>query len=93
MASDDLPFMSEMVKNTCGSLTTIFDKVLTHMYSTVYHNEASKKTGPINTVRFVFAIDELYSESIKEREDEKVKLQKAAPIGGNKSGSNVKKNE
>jgi hypothetical protein len=78
MSSDDLPFMSEMVKNTCGSLTTLMEKVLSHMYSTIYHNEESRKTGPRpkSTVRFLFTSEELYSETIKEREDEKVKLQK-----------------
>ena len=89
LSNDDLPFMSEMVKNTCGSLTTLMSKVLLHLYSIVYHNESSLKMGPRppSTVRFQFAADELYSDTMKAREDEKVRLQKTASnSGGNSSG-------
>jgi hypothetical protein len=87
--SDSLPFMSEMMKNTCGALTTLMEKVLLHMYSTVYHNESSLKMGPRpnSTVRFSFQTDELYSESMKDREDAQVLLQKSSPAGKNGSGS------
>jgi hypothetical protein len=88
MSNDDLPFMSEMVKNTCESLTTLMGKVLLHLYSTVYHKKSSKRQGPepASTVRFMFDPEELYSENIKDREDEKVKLQKTVVNNGG-SGS------
>ena len=87
VSSDDLPYMSEMVKNTCGSLTTLMGKVLLHMYSIVYHNDAAIKNGPFaaSRVRFKFATDELYSEDMKYREDEMVKLQKASTDSGGKA--------
>jgi hypothetical protein len=87
VSSDDLPYMSEMVKNTCGSLTTLMEKVLLHMYSIVYHNDAAIKNGPLaaSRVRFKFATDELYSEDMKYREDEMVKLQKASTDSGGKA--------
>ena len=79
MSGDDLPYMSEMVKNTCGVLTTLMTKVLLHMYSTVYHNEKSREQGPRppSCVRFMFNSEELYSESMRTREDQQVKLQKS----------------
>ena len=88
VSSDGLPYMSEMVKNTCGSLTTLMDKVLIHMYSIVYHNDTATNNGPLSAsrVRFKFATDELYSDDMKNREDEMVNLQKAST----NSGSNAK---
>jgi hypothetical protein len=79
IGNDDLPFSSEMVKNTCESLTKLMGKVLLHMYSTVYHEEKSRIMGPVPTssVRFMFETEELYSESMRLREDERVRLQKA----------------
>jgi hypothetical protein len=81
LSSDDLPFCSELVKNTCESLTRLMGKVLLHMYSTVYHEDLSRDRGPVSSrkVRFVFTEEELYSENIKEREDEKTILQKPPP--------------
>ena len=81
MSNDDLPFSSEMVKNTCESLTTLMQKVLLHMYSTVYHEDDAKRTGAVSAskVRFMFATEELYSESMRIREDDKVRLQKTTP--------------
>ena len=81
MSSDDLPFCSELVKNTCESLTRLMGKVLLHMYSTVYHESLSRERGPVSNrmVRFVFTEEELYSVNIKDREDEKTLLQKPAP--------------
>ena len=89
MTGDDLPFMSEMVKNTCGSLTTLMTKVLLHLYSTVYHNESSRISGPQppTTVRFMFTAEELYSQSMKQREDDMVKLQKSAASTSKSSSS------
>jgi hypothetical protein len=80
MSGDDLPYMSEMVKNTCGVLTTLMTKVLLHMYSTVYHNEKSREQGPRppSCVRFMFTAEDLYSADMKKREDEQVKLQKVS---------------
>ena len=53
----------------------------------MYHKTASKKVGPrlASTVRFVFEIEELYSQNMKEREDEKVALQKKDTANGGKS--------
>ena len=88
--SDGLPFMSEMMKNTCGALTTLMNKVLLHMYSTVYYNEISLKMGPrpASTVRFNFNTDELYSDNMKRREDEMVQLRKSEKATVSKSSSN-----
>ena len=87
LSNDALPFISEMVKNTCVNLTSLMEKVLLHTYCTVYHKTASKKVGPrlASTVRFVFEIEELYSQNMKEREDEKVALQKKDTANGGKS--------
>jgi hypothetical protein len=93
MSGEDLPFMSEMVKNTCGSLTTLMAKVLLHLYSTIYHNESSRALGPRppSTVRFMFNAEELYSESMKQREDEMVHLQKSSDSTGKASTGKVSK--
>jgi hypothetical protein len=87
ISNDDLPFSSEMVKNTCESLTSIMSKVLLHMYSTVYHGEYSKRIGLVsgNRVRFRFNTEELYSENMKNREDEKTMLQKTAAVNSDSS--------
>jgi hypothetical protein len=91
--SDGLPFMSEMMKNTCGALTTLMNKVLLHMYSTVYYNEISLKMGPrpASTVRFNFQTDELYSESMRDREDEQIRLHKSS--SSNTNGNTSSKNK
>jgi hypothetical protein len=87
MTVEDLPFSSEMVKNTCESLLTLMRKVLLHTYSAVYYEEHAAKIGPVatNTVQFVFAAEELYSEAMKLREDEKTVLQKGPTATGSKS--------
>ena len=86
MSSDDLPFCSELVKNTCESLTRLMGKVLLHMYSTVYHEGLSRERGPVSTrkVRFLFTEEELYSVNMKEREDEKTLLEKPPPTPAGK---------
>jgi hypothetical protein len=90
MSNEDLPFSSEMVKNTCESLTSIMSKVLLHLYSTVYHGDHSKLKGSIDAsrVRFMFITEELYSESMRNREDEQTLLQKAAPANTGNSDRN-----
>ena len=82
MSTADLPFSSEMVKNTCESLTKLMQKVLLHMYSSVYHEDESKRQGTVSAskVRFLFATEELYSESMRLREDDKVRLQKSTHV-------------
>jgi hypothetical protein len=81
ISSDTLPLSSEMLKNTCESLTTLMTKVLFHLYSTVYHKESLHTKGrtQMNNVRFEFVTEELYSENMKNREDEKVRIQKTTP--------------
>lgn len=83
ISNEDLPFSSEMVKNTCESLTTLMYKVLLHMYSTVYHADDAKLKGAVaaTKVRFRFSTEELYSENMRNREDDKTRLQKACPTG------------
>jgi hypothetical protein len=83
----DLPFTSQMVKNTCDNLIGLMSKVLLHMYSVIYHEKSAKVYGPrpVSTVRFQFAADELYSEQMKQREDDQVKLQKSATNVGSSS--------
>lgn len=80
MNTDTLPFNSEMVKNTCAELVQLMEKVLQHMYCAIYHLEASEKNG-VNRgyVRFNFNMAELYSEAMKEREDEVTELEKKPP--------------
>jgi hypothetical protein len=87
ISNEDLPFSSEMVKNTCESLTAMMSKVLLHMYSTVYHGDHSKDKGVIsaNRVRFRFTTEELYSENMRKREDEKTMLQKTTPVNSTAS--------
>ncbi|KAJ1470491.1 hypothetical protein T484DRAFT_1753843 [Baffinella frigidus] len=89
ISNDNLPFSSEMVKNTCESLTSLMSKVLLHMYSTVYHKDHTQCKGPVpaNRVRFRFSTEELYSENIKNREDDKTRLQKAGSPAGSGNGS------
>ncbi|KAJ1465608.1 hypothetical protein T484DRAFT_1757291 [Baffinella frigidus] len=79
ISNDDLPFSSEMVKNTCENLTGVMSKVLLHLYSTVYHGDSAKlkKSTTTSNVRFKFTTEELYSENMKNREDDRTKLQKA----------------
>jgi len=147
MSSDELPFSSRLVRSTCDNLTALMNKVLLHMYSSVYQKDAQrakpntsergrgdpsgsdagissqkpKKDGSAETsqesskrqvpprtesshdaesshslskdfvlmdsrqIRFSFSTDDLYSEDMKKREDEKVELQKAPKAtGGNK---------
>lgn len=81
ISNEDLPFSSEMVKNTCESLTTLMYKVLLHMYSTVYHKDDAKRRGAVaaSKVQFRFATEELYSENMRKREDDKTRLQKTGP--------------
>ena len=89
MSSDDLPFCSELVRNTCESLTRLMGKVLLHMYSIVYHEALSRDRGPVSSrkVRFLFSEEELYSLRMKEREDEQTLLQKPPPTPAVKSAS------
>lgn len=84
MTAEDLPFSSEMVKNTCESLLTLMRKVLLHTYSVVYYEEYACNVGPVpgSSVEFTFATEELYSSNMKLREDERTVLQKAPPVGG-----------
>ena len=91
MSADDLPFSSELVKNTCESLTKLMQKVLVHMYSSVYHGDEAKRLGAVAAcrVRFLFATEELYSESMKYREDEKVRLQKSVAGNDNTTRNNT----
>ena len=86
MTSEDLPFSSEMVKNTCESLLTLMRKVLLHTYSAVYHEEHAMKLGPVSSgqVQFIFVAEELYSKAMKIREDEKTILQKGPTLAGTK---------
>jgi hypothetical protein len=80
ISNESLPFSSEMVLNTCQSLTTLMTKVLLHMYSAVYDTASTQEKGHtgLSGVRFEFSTEELYSENMKSREDDKVRLQKAA---------------
>jgi len=84
MSSEELPFNSQMVKNTCESLTVLMEKVLLHMYSTVYREKRTKlvDTMPRSRVAFKFNVEEIYSADMKQREDEQTVLQKAPPPGG-----------
>ena len=87
MTAEDLPFSSEMVKNTCESLLTLMRKVLLHTYSAVYYEERAAKIGTVSMseVEFVFAAEELYSKAMKQREDEKTVLQKGPTSTASKS--------
>jgi hypothetical protein len=80
-SADELPFNSQLVKNTCEGLIVLMDKVLLHMYSTVYSEkrEALVDTLPRSRVSFKFNVQEIYSADMKTREDEKTVLQKGAP--------------
>jgi hypothetical protein len=83
MSSEELPFNSQMVKNTCEGLCSLMDKVLTHLYSTVYREKgaALADTLPRNRVAFAFNVEEIYSADMKQREDEVATLQKPPPGG------------
>jgi hypothetical protein len=74
----DLPFTSEMVSNTCGSLISLMSKTLRHMYSTIYHGDLATSRGPVSgrKVRFLFEPEELYSVKMREREDDRIRLEK-----------------
>lgn len=89
MTAEDLPFNSEMVKNTCESLLTLMRKVLLHTYSVVYYADHAVNIGPVSrsNVEFIFNAEELYSKSMRLREDEKTVLQKTAAVNTPKSGS------
>lgn len=89
MTSEDLPFSSEMVKNTCESLLTLMRKVLLHTYSAVYYEEHAAKIGPVTTSRvdFTFAAEELYSKDMKQREDQKIVMQKGPTTTASNRGS------
>jgi hypothetical protein len=78
---NDLPFTSEMVSNTCGSLITLMEKTLSHMYSTVYHGDLVTNRGPVSSrkARFVFEPEELYSTKMRTREDDRIRLEKTKP--------------
>jgi len=90
-SADELPFNSQLVKNTCEGLIVLMEKVLLHMYSTVYHEARGARlvdTLPRSRVSFKFNVQEIYSADMKTREDEKTVLQKAPPpqAGGGRGG-------
>jgi hypothetical protein len=89
ISSDNLPFSSEMVKNTCESLTAVMSKVLTHLYTTIYHSDSVKLhlSEGISRVRFRFITEELYSENMRKREDDRILLQKASPTNTGSSAA------
>ena len=81
ISKEELPFCSELVKNTCQRLTAMMSKVLLHMYSTVYHEKLSRTRGPVSVrkVRFLFEEETLYSVSMQDREDAQTRLEKPPP--------------
>jgi hypothetical protein len=92
-SAEELPFNSQLVKNTCEGLIVLMDKVLLHMYSTVYNETRGARlvdTLPRSRVCFKFNVQEIYSTDMKTREDEKTVLQKAPPpqaAGGRGGGA------
>ncbi|KAJ1465067.1 hypothetical protein T484DRAFT_1757653 [Baffinella frigidus] len=74
---NDLPFTSEMVSNTCGALIVLMEKTLSHMYTTIYHNDRGIVSS--SKVRFLFSPEELYSDRLRAREDDRIRLEKTKP--------------
>lgn len=72
MDSDKLPLISELMATSCRDLSALHYKSLLAMYTAVYQPKSSVYD---QSIRFKFDVRNLYSEEIKERENELLELQ------------------
>jgi len=70
--SNTLPLISELMATSCRDLSSLHYKCLLAMYTAIYQ---PKSLVYDRSIRFKFDVQNLYSDEMKEREDELIKLQ------------------